>query len=118
MGKVYQPIVVEESKNLLQGLIESKFFEDYEIDNLTFAEEYILEKMNQKYISGLLGDSENEEIFTEDEFEEMLRELVAGSVLHELKVSGYLDSYEDENTEETFFLTEKGKNYLKNKKSA
>jgi len=118
MAKVYQPIVIEETENILLGLIESKFFEDYDITNLTFAREYILELMNEKYISGLLdGDDENDEIFTEEEFTKVLQELVAGSVLYELKESGYVNSYKDDDTEEMFFLTKKGKKYLKNDKS-
>ena len=114
MSKVYQPIVIEESENLLMGLIESKFFEDYEITNLTYARQYLLDVMNEKYILGLLGE-ENDELFTESEFTKMLQEIVAGTVLHELKEGGFVNSYEDENTEETFFLTEKGKDYLKDK---
>jgi len=115
MSTVYQPIVIEESEQLLIGLVESKFFEDYEITDLTFARQYILEIMNEKYISGLLGE-ETEELFTEEEFTKMLQEIVAGTVLHELKEGGYLNSYEDENTEEMFFLTDKGKKYLESKK--
>jgi DNA-binding PadR family transcriptional regulator len=41
---------------------------------------------------------------------------VAGSILYELKDKGYVNSYEDDNTEEMFFLTKKGKKYLKNDK--
>lgn len=115
MSKVYQPIVIEESENLLMGLIESKFFEDYEINNFTFAKQYILDVMNEKYIMGLLGD-EDDEIFTEEEFTKMLQEIVAGTILYELKEQGLINSYEDENTEETFFLTEKGKKHIKEEK--
>jgi len=115
MSTVYQPIVIEESEQLLIGLVESKFFEDYEITDLTFARQYILEIMNQKYISGLLGE-ETDELFSEDEFTKILQEIVAGTVLHDLKQGGYLNSYEDENTEEMFFLTDKGKKYLESKK--
>ena len=43
MSKIYQPIVIEESENLLIGLVESKFFDDYEISDLTFARQYILD---------------------------------------------------------------------------
>jgi len=112
MSKVYQPVVIEESEQLLIGLVESKFFEDYEITDLTHARQYILEIMNEKYISGLLGE-DTDELFTEEEFSKILQELIAGSVLNELKKIGYLNSYEDENTEEMFFLTNKGKKYLK-----
>lgn len=112
MTKVYQQIVIEESDNLLLGLIESDFFKEHEITDLTFAKEYILNFMNEKYISGLLGETE-EELITEDEFSKMLIEIITGTVLYELKESGHLNSYEDENTEEMFFLTEKGKELIK-----
>jgi len=114
MPKVYQPIVIEEAENLLVGLKDSKFFEEYEITDLTFAKEYLLEIMTEKYISGLIGDfdGENGELFTEEEFSKLLKEIVAGSILNSLKEEGYLNSYEDETTEELFFLTEKGKKHL------
>jgi hypothetical protein len=118
MGRVYQPIVINETESLLSELIESKFFEEYEIDNLDFAREYLLEVMNKKYIDGLIGDGDlTGEIFNEEEFTKMLQEIIAGTVLHDLKQNGYINSYEDDETEETFFLTEKGKEYLKNNKN-
>jgi hypothetical protein len=113
MSKVYQPIVIEETEHLLEGLKESKFFDDYEIEDLTFAREHLLNLMTQKFVDGKLED-EFEELFTEEEFEQLLKELVAGSLLYELKQKGYVNSYEDENTEEMFFLTEKGKKHMKN----
>ena len=65
------------------------------------------------FINGTL-DSETDELFTEDEFDQLLKELVAGSLLYELKQKGLVDSYEDDATEEMFFLTEEGKKLLKN----
>ncbi len=112
MSKVYQPIVIEETDNLIEGLQESKFFEDYQIDDLTFVREHLLEIMTNKFINGEL-DNDFDELFTEDEFSKILQELVAGSLLYELKKRGLVDSYEDENTEETFFLTEKGRDHIK-----
>ncbi len=53
-------------------------------------------------------------MFTEEEFETLLKEIIAGTVLEELKSKGLVGSYEDEDTEEMFFLTPKGKKYLKN----
>ena len=114
MSKVYQPIVIEETDNLIEGLKESMFFEDYEIEDLTFVRQHLLEIMTQKFIEGRLNE-EFEEIFSESEFEKILQELVAGSLLYEMKQKGYINSYEDDNVEEIFFLTEKGKDYLKDK---
>lgn len=113
MSKAYQPIVVEETENIIQGLIESEFFNDYEITDYTFARQYVLDLLTQKFIDGLLED-EDLELFTEDEFTKILQEIVAGSLLYELKEKGLINSYEDDNTEETFFLTEEGKKLLNN----
>jgi len=56
-----------------------------------------------------LSLDDDEFLWTEDEFEVILQKIIVGSILYELKENGVLNSYEDENTEETFFLTEKGK---------
>lgn len=112
MSKAYQPIVVEETENMIQGLIESGFFNDYEIYDYTFARNHILDLLTEKYINGLLEDEEGE-LFTEDEFTKILQQIVAGTLLYELKEKGLINSYEDDNTEETFFLTEEGKKLLK-----
>jgi hypothetical protein len=115
MTKVYQPIVIEETDNLLQGLIESEFFLDYDITDYSFAREYILGELTQKYIDGLFDESDDHEVelFTEDEFTKLLQRIVAGSLLSDLKEKGLINSYEDDDTEETFFLTEEGKKLIK-----
>jgi len=42
MSKAYQPIVVEETENIILGLIESDFFSDYEITDYSFARQHLL----------------------------------------------------------------------------
>lgn len=113
MAKTYIPIVVEETENLISGLSESGFFSEHQITNLTYTKNYILDKMTEKYVAGILTD-DDEPLFTEEEFTQMLEEIIVGSALYDLKEKGLLDSYEDENTEETFFLTEKGKDVVMN----
>ena len=117
MNKIYQPIVIEMTNDIITDLTESEFFADYEIQSTVFAEKYLLDKLTEKFI---LGELENEDdeflgVFNDDEFEVVLREIVAGSVLYELKEKGLVDSYEDETTEEMFFLTKKGKRVMKKK---
>ena len=117
MSKIYQPIVIEMANDIITDLRESEFFADYEIQSTVFAEKYLLDKLTDKFI---LGELENEDdeflgVFNDDEFEVVLREIVAGSVLYELKEKGLVDSYEDETTEEMFFLTKKGKRVMKKK---
>lgn len=112
MEKYYQPIVIKESENLIAALKESNFFEDYEIIDLTFTREHVLDFMTKKYIDNSInGDGEIN--FTEEEFGKLLRDIVAGTLLYELKSKGLVNSYEDEDTEQTFFLTEEGREYLK-----
>jgi hypothetical protein len=111
MSKIYPKPVIEHTEELIEGLKESNFFEEYEIEDLTFVREHLNELLTQKFINGELG--EDGPYFLEEEFEQIIKELVAGSILHQLKVKGLVDSYEDDTTEEMFFLTEMGKKYLK-----
>lgn len=115
MSTIYQPIVIEKSNEIIESLTD--LFTDYEIMSLEFAKKYLCDKLTDKFIEGNLdNDSEcSIFIFTDDEFEIMLREIVAGSVLYELKEKGLVDSYEDDTTEEMFFLTKKGKKVMKKK---
>lgn len=115
MSKVYQPIVIEESENIITTLQEMDFFKDYEINDLTYVRKRLCDVLTQKYIDGLLNE-DFADLFTEDEFDKLLRDLAAGSVLYELKMKGFVDSYEDDETEEMFFLTEKGKEYLEDQR--
>ena len=116
MDKIYQPIVIEKCDIILDSLIE--FFEDYEIESLDFAKKYLCDKLTEKFILGELDEEEGDSLFlfNEEEFEVILKELIAGSVLYDLKQKGYVESYEDDTTEEMFFLTKKGKKYLKDEK--
>jgi hypothetical protein len=117
MNKIYQPIVIEMTNDIIADLTESEFFADYEIQSTAFAEKYLLDKLTDKFILGELEGDDDEflGVFNDDEFEVVLREIVAGSVLYELKEKGLVDSYEDETTEEMFFLTKKGKRVMKKK---
>lgn len=117
MNKIYQPVVIEMTNEIISDLTESLFFEDYEIHSTAFAEKYLLDKLTEKFILGELEGDDDEflGVFNDDEFEVVLREIVAGSVLYELKEKGLVDSYEDDTTEEMFFLTKKGKRVMKKK---
>ena len=113
MNKIYQPIVIEKANDIIESL--SDFFADYEVQSLDFVKEYMYDKLTEKFIAGELEEDEvgNVLLFTESEFEIVLKELIAGSLLYELKDRGLVESYEGDTTEETFFLTKKGKKLLK-----
>lgn len=114
MSKVYQPIVIQEADNIMEGLVQSNFFKDYGIEDHTYAKEHLLDVLSEKYLENLLGkEEEDDELFTELEFTALLHTIIAGSLISELKKEGLMDSYSDEDGEEIFFLTEDGKIELK-----
>ena len=111
MGITYQPIVIKRAEDIVSVFRETGFFNDYEIEDETFAFNYMCEKLTDKFIAGELNENveDDEHLFTEDEMEKFLREIIAGSLLYELRDKGIIDSIEDENNEERFFLTDLGK---------
>jgi hypothetical protein len=115
MSTIYQPIVIEKSNEIIESLTD--LFTDYEIMSLEFARKYLCDKLTDKFIEGSLDNDDEDSIliFNDEEFEVVLREIVAGSVLYELKEKGLVDSYQDDTTEEMFFLTKKGKKVMKKK---
>ena len=100
-------IVSDYVDNIIGGLEESNFFSDHNIKN-TYAIKKFTELITERYVIDPSLD-DDEFLWTEDEFEVILQKIIVGSILYDLKENGILNSYEDENTEETFFLTEKGK---------
>jgi len=108
MKNIYQPIVIDRANEIMNVLRESDFFFEYEIEDQSFAMTYLCDKLTDKFIKGELDESV-ENLFHEDDMDQFLKEIVAGSLLYELQSKGIIDSIEDENNEERFFLTEKGK---------
>ena len=113
MSKIYQPIFIKKTEEIIETLIESKLFEDYDIETTEYATKYFLDKLTEKFILGEI-DLDYDMLFTEEEFDTCIKEVILGSIFTKLKENGYVNSYEDDDTEETFFLTEKGKEFLKN----
>lgn len=111
MEKIFQPKVKEIANEFIQILTETDFFTDHEIESTDYAYNYICEKLTDKFIEN--GLDEENGIFTIDEINEMSREIIAGSLLEQLKKKGYINSFEDEDDEEKFFLTDLGKEYVK-----
>jgi hypothetical protein len=104
----YLPKIIEVSEEMVNILIEDQFFDDFEITDYTYAKKRFCDELTAKFIAGDL-DFEDDELFTDEELDAILKEIAAESVLSTLKKSGFINSYEDDVTEETFVLTEKGK---------
>jgi hypothetical protein len=75
---------------------------------LTFAKNELCRILTDKFINGELNESDTE-LLTAKEAEDYLNLVITESVLRSLQERGLIGSYEDENTEEVFFLTEMGK---------
>lgn len=108
-------IVMDCVETIVSALRESLFFEDYEITE-DYSIKLFTELITEEYIKNPSLD-DTEFFWTEEEFEVILEKVITGSILYELKNDGILNSYEDDNTEETFFLTEKGKELSKTLKT-
>lgn len=112
MEKIYQPFILTSTEEIIQILEETNFFEEHELKTRDFARQHISDTLTQKFIKGEI-DSQTIDVLDEDEFGQMLKEIIVGTVLNELKEKGFVNSYEDENISEVFFLTTEGKEYLK-----
>lgn len=100
-------IVIECVETIVSSLRESFFFEDYNISEV-YAVKLFTELIIEEYVKNPSLD-DTDFFWTEEDFENILQKIITGSILYKLKNDGILNSYEDDNTEETFFLTEKGK---------
>jgi hypothetical protein len=111
MNRIYQPLVLLRANEIMEVLDETHFFEDYEIEDKTYARNYLCDVLTQKFITGDL--SEDDPMFTDEEMDKCLREIVAGTYLDELQKEGIIDSIEGSDNEERFFLTDFGKKLAK-----
>jgi len=108
----YLPKIETITEEIIQTLVEDEFFKDFEIEDYSYARKRFAEELTKKFlVNGL--DEENG-IFNEDEFDTILKEIAAEDVLRSLQKKGFINSYEDEGVEEIFFLTEKGREEMKN----
>jgi hypothetical protein len=105
---MYQPIIIENAQKFIDALEESNFFEDYGLDSTDYAFNFLCEKLNEKYIKNNFSFNGIEKL-TSKEFTQYLQQILSGSILETLKEKGFVESYEDENTEKIYFLTDLGK---------
>lgn len=108
----YLPKIQEITSEIIETLVEDDFFVDFEIESQEYAIKRFSDELTKKFLEN--GLDEDESVFTEDEFDQILKEIIAEDLLRNLQSKGLLNSYEDDNTEELFFLTEKGREELEN----
>lgn len=110
----YIPKVEAIADDIIQTLIEDKFFEDFEIEDYSYTKKRFCDELTAKFLLNGLED-DGLSIFNEDEFDKILKEVIAEDMLRSLQKKGLINSYEDEGTEEVFFLTEKGREEIEKK---
>jgi ribosomal protein S8 len=104
----YLPKIQEITEEIITSLVEDDYFVDFEISSQDYARKRISDELTKKFLENGL-DNEEEGYFNEEEFDIILKEIIAEDVLRTLQRGGYINSYEDEDTEEMFFLTDLGK---------
>jgi hypothetical protein len=110
MKKTYQPLVIKRANETIEALKEIHFFEDKEISSTDYAQIRLCDILTENFINGEL--TETDPIFTEEEFNIYIKEVVVHNVLEGLVKKGIVGSYEDDDVEEVFFMTEEGKRHM------
>ena len=106
MGKVYQPFILEKADLILEILKDDIKCTEKEKNRLC-------DILTDKYIKGEL-DAEDpvHSIFNREELMSFIEESLIHEDLDHLAELGLIDSIDDENNEELYFITEKGKKYV------
>jgi hypothetical protein len=109
----YLPKIQEITEGIIATLVDDNYFIDFEISSQDYARKRISDELTIKFLENGLNNEEDGYL-SEDEFDIILKEIVAEDLLRTLQKKGLLSSYEDDNTEEVFFLTTLGKEEIVN----
>lgn len=109
----YLPKIQEITEGIIATLVDDNYFIDFEISSQDYARKRISDELTLKFLENGLNNEEYGYL-SEDEFDVILKEIVAEDLLRSLQKKGLLNSYEDDNTEEVFFLTTLGKEEIVN----
>lgn len=106
MEKIYPEKVIIAGDKIFNALCEDEIFADYTLKEREAAKAILFDDLTEKFINDKFnGDVP---IYDEEEFETLLNKIIINSLLEMMEADGLLNSYEDEETEKVYFLTEKG----------
>lgn len=114
MDKTYQPSVILLCDKMMTILEESGFFAEHEIKDTAPAREVLCDSLTEKFIAGEM--SEDCANYNDGEFGKILNLMVISCLLENLKTEGLINSFTDQNGEEKYFPTKKGKSFAKSLK--
>lgn len=108
MNKTYQPFILDKAEEILEILKE-------DVKYTEFARNCMCDLLTEKFILGELSSEDSiQGIFNEDELLGFISETSLHEDLEHLIELGFIDYFEDSNNKENcYFLTEKGKEYMK-----
>lgn len=99
----YQPFIIKNSEVFIHLL------ED-EVEDIDYFRKLLCEEMTKKFINGTLSSNDPvDTIFYEEELLNILLRVDIQKNLNKLIEEKLIDTIENENDEEMFFLTQKGK---------
>lgn len=106
MKKTYQPFILEKADEILYLLKE-------DIESTEQIKNLLCDILTEKFIKGELSSEDPiDSIFDEEELLLFINEALIRNDLDNLIQQGLVNVLNDENGEEMFFLTEKGKKYV------
>lgn len=115
MSKIYSPQVIEYTQKAIDSLsekdemLEGNFFEIETPQNPELGKEILYGLIADKATENFLQREDQSLHLDEDQFYEVFNDVILHVSLDNLKNKGLINSYEDENGEELYFLTETGK---------
>ena len=111
MNRTYQPFIVEMAKQYVEVLgNELDFYEEEKITTTEYSKQLFCEKLTEKFLDGQISSDDGiNGIFNEDEFSGILNQIHVQNTLDGLVNKGLINYIEDDNGEEMYFLTKKGK---------
>jgi hypothetical protein len=113
MNKAYPQVVIDETNNWIKAGVFDEFIKEENV-NVEFVKNEIANILFTKFISG----DDVTDGMSEDEIIQVMNKSHASTVLEGLKSKGMIDSFElEDDDDEVYFLTEKGKKYNENNKT-
>lgn len=111
MNKTYQPFIIKLSERIIDVLDNLNFFEKEEIRSKEVSKGIVCDFLTDKFIKGSLSSKDELiDVFNEEEFTQLLNKIIVKSTMDGLIEKGLINYIiNDENGEELFFLTEKGR---------
>lgn len=112
MSKVYPEKVIIAGNRIFDYLTkEDEVFMEFTEKEIVAGKEILFDHLTEKFLNDEFDD--DKPMYSEEELDDILNQILVNNVLNGMEEDGILNSYEDENTEKIFFLSDKGKEIAK-----